>query len=241
MKWIVLTGDSKGLGKEIAKTILNNTDYGIIGISRSSADTVKDIQESYKDRFIHISYDLSNAEGIKELYLNQLKKIGKIYGLVNNSAIAYDDIVTNLKVDLLEQMYKVNVFSPMHLTKYVIRDMLLNKIEGSIVHISSVSAHTGYKGLSMYASTKGALEAFSKGVAREWGSKGIRSNCVAPGFMETSMSQSLTLEQKERIYNRTSLKKETSLESVAEVVAFLLTDKAKSITGTVIHVDNGTI
>jgi 3-oxoacyl-[acyl-carrier protein] reductase len=138
-------------------------------------------------------------------------------------------------------MYRVNVFSPMNLTKYVIRDMLLNKVQGSIVNISSVSAHTGYKGLSMYASTKGALEAFSKNVSREWGSKGIRSNCVVPGFMETSMSETLSEEQKDRIYKRTSLKKETDIISVASTVLYLLSEKSKSITGSVIHVDNGTI
>ena len=87
-----------------------------------------------------------------------------------------DDIITNLNVDSLENMYKVNVFAPFMLTKYVLRDMLLNKNKGSIIHISSISAHTGYKGLAMYASTKGALEAFSKNTAREWGSFGVRSN-----------------------------------------------------------------
>ena len=82
--------------------------------------------------------------------------------------------------------------------------MLLNEIKGSIVHISSVCAHTGYKGLSMYSATKAAIEAFSKTVAREFGSRKIRSNCVAPGFMETDMSKTLNSEQKDRIYLRTS-------------------------------------
>ncbi|THC82881.1 SDR family oxidoreductase, partial [Bacteroides fragilis] len=92
---------------------------------------------------------------------------------------------------------------------------------GSIIHISSISVHTGYKGLSMYASSKGALEAFSKDTAREWGQLGIRSNVVVPGFMETAMSSSLTEEQKDRIYKRTSLKQATDVRSVAETVAFL--------------------
>jgi 3-oxoacyl-[acyl-carrier protein] reductase len=109
------------------------------------------------------------------------------------------------------------------------------------VHISSISAHTGYKGLAMYAASKGALEAFSKGTAREWGTRGIRSNVVAPGFMETTISASLTDEQRQKIYKRTSLKKATDIASVASSVAFLLSDAAKSITGTVVHVDNGTI
>ena len=152
--------------------------------------------------------------------------------------MAYDDIITNANVDRIERMFKINVYSPMMLTKYIIRDMLLHNNKGSIVNISSVSAHTGYKGLSMYAATKGAIEAFSKNVAREWGSKGIRSNSVAPGFMETNISSSLTDDQRNKIYQRTSLKKATSIESVAEMVLFLLSDESESITGTVINVDN---
>jgi len=241
MNWIIVTGDSKGLGKKIVSKLLSETDYGVVGISRSNETMVEDLLNNYPYRFRHISYDLTDVENIKRLYLDKIRPIGPIVGLVNNSAMAYDDIVSNLKVDLLEKMYRVNVFSPMHLTKYVIRDMILHKTQGSIVHISSISAHTGYKGLSMYASTKGALEAFSKNVAREWGSKGIRSNCVVPGFMETAMSSSLSKEQKERIYKRTSLKKETDPNSVASTVLFLLSAESKSITGTVINVDNGTI
>jgi 3-oxoacyl-[acyl-carrier protein] reductase len=114
-------------------------------------------------------------------------------------------------------------------------------LKGSIVHISSISAHTGYKGLAMYASTKGALEAFSKNTAREWGERGIRSNCLVAGFMETEMSASLTEDQKYRIYQRTSMKKPTDVDSVAETILFLLSGKASSITGQNIHVDSGTI
>jgi 3-oxoacyl-[acyl-carrier protein] reductase len=138
-------------------------------------------------------------------------------------------------------MYAVNVFTPMMITKYAIRNMLLHKTKGCIIHISSISVHTGYKGLAMYASSKGALEAFSKDTAREWGVMGIRSNCVVPGFMATAMSSTLTEEQRSKIYARTSLKDATSINSVAETVAFLLSDKACSITGQNLHVDNGTI
>jgi 3-oxoacyl-[acyl-carrier protein] reductase len=119
--------------------------------------------------------------------------------------------------------------------------MILNKIKGSIVHISSISVHTGYKGLSMYASTKGALEAFSKNTAREWGSKGIRSNCVVSGFMDTNMSSSINNELKEKIKNRTSLRELTDVKSVSNTVEFLLSFKSNSITGQLINVDSGTI
>ena len=163
---------------------------------------------------------------------------GAVY---NNAAQAYDDIVTNISLDRLKAMYDVNVFTPMLLTKYAIRNMIFNRVGGSIVHISSISAHTGYKGLAMYASSKGALEAFSKNTAREWGEKGVRSNVVVPGFMDTAMSSTLSDEQKNRIYKRTSLKKATEVASVAETVAFLLSDRARSITGQNINVDAGTI
>ena len=92
--------------------------------------------------------------------LRPLTKNDGIFGFINNAAVAYDDIVSNLNLEKLHHMYNVNVYSPMMITKYVLRDMLLHKTKGSIVHISSVSAHTRYKGLAMYASSKGALEAF---------------------------------------------------------------------------------
>ena len=225
MKNILLTGDSKGLGENIKRKLLDSG-YNVIGLSRSSSD---------------IKYDLSIVDGVKELYLNIIKERGPIHGYINNAAFAYDDIITNLNSDKLMEMYKVNVFSPMMLTKYVIRDMMLNKTQGSLVHISSISVHTGYKGLSMYASTKGSLEAFSKNTSREWGRMGIRSNIVCPGFMDTNMSSSLNDEQRKKIFKRNSRQKELTTEEVSSTVKFLISDESSGITGQIIHVDNGTI
>ena len=240
MQWIIVTGDSGGLGSAIVRTILEDGKYGVIGISRRENNVVDSIKKEYSN-YVHINFDLNNTTEVKRLYREEIRKIGSIYGLVNNSAMAYDDIITNLDYEKLHMMYQINVYSPMMLTKYAIRDMILHKTQGSIIHISSVSAHTGYKGLAMYASTKGAMEAFSLDTAREWGIRGIRSNVVAPGFMETNISAKLTDEQKQKIYQRTALKKATDVQSVAEMVYFLLSDKASSITGTVVRVDNGTI
>ena len=126
---------------------------------------------------------------IEKIYNKKIKQIGQIFGLINNSAIAYDDMITNANYKKLEDMFKVNIFSPIMLSKLVIRNMILNKNKGSIIHISSIAASTGFKGLSMYGSTKGALESFSIGLAREWGRMGIRSNCISPGFIKTNMSK----------------------------------------------------
>lgn len=237
-KTILVTGTSGELGYEISKKLLENK-YDVIGLSRSETSNILDLKKM--EGYTHIEFDLANPDNVKELILDIQKKKIILYGLVNNAAIAYDDIVTNANIKNLRESFDINVVSPIILTKYVIRNMILNKIQGSIVHISSISTQTGYKGLSMYASSKGALEAFSKNVAREWGETGIRSNIVIPGFMETNMSKTLSPEQKNRIYNRTSLKKPTNIISVAETVAFLISDKSRSITGQNINVDNGTI
>lgn len=245
MKTIIVTGDSRGVGYSIVNLLLSNG-YRVIGVSRTQTKDVDCLLSKYgNEKYIHINYDLSNVDGLKDLYKNSLrpltKNYGGIYGFVNNAAMAYDDIITNLDYESLDKMYKVNVFSPMMLTKYALRDMLLNKIKGSIVHISSISAHTGYKGLAMYASTKGAMEAFSKNTSREWGQLEIRSNVVCPGFMDTEMSSTLSDDQKNRIFNRNSMKKPVEVDIVASSVLFLLGDGSKGITGQILHVDNGTI
>ena len=238
---ILVTGCSRGVGLEICKVLLAQG-HTVYGVARSHTDEFKALEAEYAGKLFFKSIDLSDSEGarksvFKEFITNDIV----LDGYVNNAAVAYDDIVTNLNLDRLKAMYDVNVFTPMMITKYAIRNMLLHKTKGSIVHISSISVHTGYKGLAMYASSKGALEAFSKDTAREWGVIGIRSNCVVPGFMATAMSASLSDDQRKKIYARTSLKAATSIRSVAEMVAFLLSDKAESVTAQSIHVDNGTI
>lgn len=240
-KNILVTGCSRGVGLEICRVLLEQ-DNTVYGIARSHTDEFKALELQYSGKVFFKSVDLADCDSIRQNVFKDFcgNKV-RIDGYVNNAAVAYDDIVTNLNLERLKAMYNVNVFTPMMMTKNVIRNMLLHKTKGSIIHISSISVHTGYKGLAMYASSKGAIEAFSKDTAREWGVMGIRSNVVVPGFMATAMSSTLTDEQRDKIYARTSLKAATSIHSVAETVAFLLSDKAESITGQNIHVDNGTI
>jgi 3-oxoacyl-[acyl-carrier protein] reductase len=238
---ILLTGVSKGLGLRTAELLLEN-EHTVYGISRSLTDELKILIEKYPNNLKWLQFDLGNpAEIRQQIFKDWIGLNTPLHGLINNAAIAYDDIVTNINLEPLEKMFQVNVFTPMLLTKFFIRQMLLNNNPGSIVHISSISVHTGYKGLSMYASTKGALEAFSKNTAREWGEKGVRSNCLVAGFMETEMSSTLSADQKNRIFQRTSLKKPVEVDSVSQTIIFLLSNGSNSITGQNIHVDNGTI
>jgi 3-oxoacyl-[acyl-carrier protein] reductase len=234
MKNILVTGVSRGLGLEILKYLISQNCYRVYGISRSAVNFSH-------DNFISLNYDLENYNNIESYLKSNIGNNIQIDAFINNAAFAYDDIITNMNLSQLTKMYNINVFSPIAITKFCLRNMIYNKTQGSIVHISSISVHTGYNGLSMYASTKGALEAFSKNTAREWGRKGIRSNCLVAGFMETDMSSTLNNDQKQRIYQRTSLKKPTELASVSNTIEFLISNKSNSITGQNIHVDSGTI
>lgn len=237
----LITGVSKGLGLETTSQLLHAGNM-VFGISRSKSEELSILEEKFPKSLKWISYDLSKSLQVKnEIFKEWIGFQTEIHGFVNNAAYAYDDIITNLDVKTLEKMYEVNVFTPMIITKYVLRHMLLHSIQGSIIHVSSISVHTGYKGLAMYASSKGALEAFSKNTAREWGTRGIRSNCIVAGFMDTNMTSTLDESQKNRIYKRTSMKKPVEIESVASTIFFLLSDHSSSITGQNIHVDVGTI
>lgn len=241
MKNILVTGASRGLGLSIT-TLLLLKGYAVYGVSRSLTAEVEQLLQQYPNQFHYLQFDFAEVEKIQEVIFKQFisNKI-PLHGFINNAALAYDDIVTNLNIESLENMFAVNVFTPFNIVKYAIRNMIFNRVQGSIVHISSISVHTGYKGLSMYAASKGALEAFSKNTAREWGEKGIRSNCLVAGFMETDMSAKLSDDMKNRIYQRTALKKPTEVISVAETVVFLLSNESVSITGQNIFVDSGTI
>ncbi len=237
----LLTGASRGLGLEIARVLLHQG-ANVWAVSRTEGAELQSLARLYGDQLRFLSFDLARADLIKESVFDAfVTNKNPLHGFVNNAAIAYDDIVTNLSLDPLRSMFEINVFSPMVATKYAIRNMLLHNVRGAIVHVSSISVHTGYKGLAMYAASKGALEAFSKNTAREWGERGIRSNALVAGFMETAMSDKIDGGTRSRIFARTALRKPTELRSVAETAAFLLGEGASSITGQAIHVDSGTI
>lgn len=238
---ILITGVSRGLGFSIANFFIRKG-FNIIGLSRKINDNIELLANNHPKKFRYIKCDLMDTNSIKELLYDGLLKDIQLHGFVNNAAISYDSLITNANYEKLKNIFQVNVLSPIMITKLVIRNMILHKTKGSIVHISSISAHTGYKGLSMYASTKGAIESFSKNCSREWGSYGIRSNCIVVGFMETDMSSSLSQEQKNRIYNRMAKKEPVSIDSVVRTVNYLILNKnSKSVTGQNIFVDNGTL
>ncbi len=236
---VLLTGVSRGLGLETARGLLE-AGWTVYGISRARSVGWSALERAHPERARFHAADLRDpAAAAEELFASFVPYSVPLHGLVNNAAEAYDDLLTNLDLARLETMFATNVFSAMALSRLAIRNMLYHRTRGALVHVSSVSAHLGFKGLSLYAASKGALEAFSKNLAREWGERGIRSNCVVPGFMETEMSAGLTAEDRARIYRRTALKAATDCASVAAAIRFLLSDEAASVTGQALRVDAG--
>ena len=166
------------------------------------------------------------------------KDVGPLYGLVNNAAVGFDGLLALMHNARIEQLVRLNTLSPIILTKYVVRAMLADG-GGRIVNVASIVGFTGYSGLAVYAATKASMLGFTRSLAREVGRMGVTVNAVAPGFLDTAMTQGLDDEHRQQIARRSALRRLPDVDDVAHAVEFLLGDHAKSITGTVLTVDAG--
>jgi len=172
-------------------------------------------------------------------YQRKLRKdFGPLFGLVNNAALGFDGVLATMHNSQIEELIRVNTFSPIVLSKYVVRSMMSERA-GCIVNVASIVGFTGYSGLSVYAATKASMLGFTRSLAREVGRLGITVNAVAPGFLDTEMTHGLAGEQRERVMSRSALRRLASVDDVAGAVEYLLSEKARSVSGTVLTVDAG--
>lgn len=235
--YVIVTGASKGLGLAICKEALA-TGYDVIAIARSFSAELQTLTASASQHCHYIKADLSDLDEIPALCRQIIKKFGRPYGLINNAAVGHDGVLATMPNNEIDNVMRLNVQSPMLLSKYLLRSMLLNRT-GRIINISSIIAKTGFNGLSVYAASKAALEGFTKSLAREVGKAGITVNCVAPGYMQTDMTDSLQGDKLASIKRRSPLGKLATVEDVAAMVCYLLNAKSSSITGAVMTVDAG--
>ncbi|MGY0576758.1 MAG: SDR family NAD(P)-dependent oxidoreductase [Paraglaciecola chathamensis] len=235
--YVVVTGASRGLGLAICRDILNSG-TAVVAVARTYSSELQDLVASFPELCHFIQTDLAELDAIPALCKSIVKEFGRPYGLVNNAAAGHDGVLATMPNGEIDSLMRLNVQSPMLLSKYLLRSMLLNK-KGRIVNISSIIAKTGFNGLSVYAASKAALEGFSKSLAREVGKAGITVNCVAPGYMQTDMTGDLQGEKLASIQRRSPLGKLASVEDAAAMVSFLLSEKASAITGAVMTVDAG--
>jgi 3-oxoacyl-[acyl-carrier protein] reductase len=241
MRTILVTGGSRGLGLGIARQ-LAIAGYRVIAIARKLNNNLTSAMEKVvrsKQGELHfVPFDLSDIEAIPGLIKKIRKDFGPIYGLVNNAAVGTDGVLALMYTSQIEHLVRVNTISPIVLTKYVVRSML-SEGSGRIVNIASIIGFTGYHGLSVYGATKASMLGFTRSLAREVGRHGVNVNAVAPGFIATDMTRNLGDEQRGQVARRSALQRLPEVADVANAVEFLLGDKARNITGTVLTVDAG--
>ena len=237
-KSILITGGSRGIGAGIA-TIL--AEYGAkVAITyasrKESAEAV--VSSLLGEGHFAVKMDISSEEDIKSAMNQVFETFGKLDGLVNNAGITKDQLLLRMKIEDFDAVTQTNLRGTFLCTKSVIKPMLKAK-SGSIVNITSVVGQTGNPGQSNYSASKAGVEAFSKSVALEYAKKGIRVNCVAPGFIETEMTAILDDRQKEAIFSNVPMNRMGSVSDVAAAVAYLLSDESSYVTGQTISVNGG--
>jgi 3-oxoacyl-[acyl-carrier protein] reductase len=238
MRNVVVTGGSRGIGLAIAGR-LASAGYNVIVVARRESDELRHaIREAGEDRLHFMAFDLSEVDGIPPFVKRLRDNFGAIYGLVNNAGIGTEGLLATMHNSDIEALVRLNVLSPIVLTKYVVRHMMADGA-GRIVNISSIIATTGYNGLAVYGATKAAATGFTRSLAREVGKLGITVNAIAPGFIGTELTKSLSDDARQRIAGRSALRRLPQAEDVAAMVEFLLGDGGRNITGTVLTVDAG--
>ena len=240
MRNVIVTGGSRGIGLGIVRRLVEVGFHAIAIARKESNELTARMQEIGSDggKIDFVPFDLADVEGIGDLVKGLRKTFGPIYGLVNNAGISAEGSLALMHSSQMEQVVRLNTLSPMVMTKHVVRSMMADG-GGRIVNMSSITAFTGYSGLSVYSATKGSLLAFTRSLAREVGRMGVNVNAVAPGFVDTEMTHTLKDEHREQIVRRSALRRLVDVEDVANAVEFLLSDRARNVTGTVLTVDAG--
>ena len=234
---IVVTGATKGLGLAVSNMLVQKG-FRVIGIARTESNDFAKLRETAPTKIVFISADLSDLTSIHGLATDVTKTYGRVYGLVNNAGIGLDGVLPTLHQTDISLMMAVNLHAPILLAKYFSRGMLINRV-GRIVNVSSIIASTGFSGLSVYGATKAGLIGFTKSLARELGKAGITVNCVAPGYMETDMTNSLETGKLASVRRRSPMSRFATTDEVASAIGYLLSPEATAVTGTVLTVDAG--
>ena len=238
---VLVTGGSRGLGLAIAQG-LAGAGYGVIAVARKkSKEVTAAIAESARARqgaLRFVPFDLGRIDEIPDFVRGLRKEFGPLFGLVNNAALGHDGVLATMHNSRIEELVRVNTLSPIVLSKYVVRAMMSDGA-GRIVNVASIVGFTGYSGLSAYAATKASMLGFTRSLAREVGRLGITVNAVAPGFLATEMTHGLAGEQRQQVTRRSALRRLAEVDDVANAVEYLLSDKARNISGTVLTIDAG--
>ena len=238
-KKVLVTGSSRGIGNSILEFFLND-EFIPIGTATSS-NGIEMIKKKFSDNNISgnsLELDLNNTNSIENFFKNMKQEGLSPDILVNNAGIARDNLMLRMSEQDWAEVLNVHLTGQFKLMKNFLRGMLKNKW-GRIINISSAAAALGNKGQSNYVAAKAGIEAMSKTLAREVGSKNITVNCVAPGFIETDMLKDLDQEYLSVVKSEIPLQRLGKPEEIASLVKFLASDEANYITGQTVHINGG--
>ncbi|MBP3927861.1 MAG: 3-oxoacyl-[acyl-carrier-protein] reductase [Clostridium sp.] len=239
-KVAVVTGASRGIGRQIAKTMAREGAIVIVNYNGSAAkaeEVVKEITEA-GGQAEAMQCNVSDYAASQEFLNSVIGKYKRIDILVNNAGITRDNLLMKMSEEDFDAVLDTNLKGAFNCTKHVSRQMLKQR-GGRIINISSVSGVAGNAGQANYCASKAGVIGLTKSVARELGSRGITVNAIAPGFIETEMTEVLPEDVKKSMGAQIPLKRFGKTEDVAEMAAFLASDKAAYVTGQVICVDGG--
>ena len=239
-KVALITGATRGIGKQIAIT-LAKSGYDIAINYRTENDDLTNTKEEIEKnnvKCLAVKGDVAVFEDCEKFVEEVIKEFGKIDVLVNNAGITRDTLIMRMKKEDFESVIDTNLVGTFNVTKNVISHMLKARL-GRIINISSVVGVSGNAGQTNYAASKAGIIGFTKSLAKEVASRNILVNAVAPGFIETGMTDVLKDEIKQDIEKNIPLKRIGTPEDVANVVKFLASEDSSYITGQVIHVDGG--
>jgi 3-oxoacyl-[acyl-carrier protein] reductase len=234
---VIVTGASRGIGLAIAVR-LAAAGFNVIAVARRESEPLAAAAEHADGAIRFRACDLSDMVAIPKLAREVKAEFGPIFGLVNNAGLGTEGLLATMPDPDIEALIRLNTLSPILLSKYVVRGMMAQK-RGRIVNIASIVATTGFNSLSVYAATKASLVGFTRSLAREVGKLGVTVNAIAPGFIDTEMTASLGDEERGRVVARSALKRLAEPADVAAAAAFLMSEGARNITGTVLTVDAG--
>lgn len=235
-KHVIISGGSRGLGQALVAGLLQ-AGYSVSTFSRSATDFTR--ETSTNERFHFAEADVSEPSQTGEFVKAAVQKLGSPYALINCAGVARDGVLATMPEAQIDQLLAINLGGTLHLSRQVSREMLLQPNGGVILNISSIIGLRGYRGLSAYAATKAGMDGITRALARELGSRDIRVNSIAPGYLTTEMTHGLDDQQQNQIVKRTPLGRLGTPEDVLGSVLFLLSDAAKFITGQVLVIDGG--
>lgn len=239
-KIALVTGASRGIGKEIALALAGNGAFVIINYngSQAKAEEVVDQIKSVGGDAVAVKCNVSNYEETGSFLTELIKQYGHIDILVNNAGITRDNLIMKMSEEEFDQVLATNLKGTFNCTKHIARQMLKQRA-GKIINISSVVGILGNIGQANYSASKAGVIGLTKSTARELASRGITVNAIAPGFINTEMTEVLSETVKEQSLKQIPLGRFGEAKEIADLVCFLASDKANYITGQVISIDGG--